>query len=64
MKYAKFEDWFDEIENYGMRSERFYDEFSELDHIKRERMIEWLEAAWNCARDGRKETKVARLLQA
>jgi hypothetical protein len=49
-QYKKFEDWFEEIENYGMRLERFHDEFSMLDHVKRERMIEWLRAAWDCAR--------------
>ena len=49
-QYKKFEDWFEEIENYGMREERFHDEFSMLDYVKRERMIEWLRAAWDCAR--------------
>lgn len=49
-QYKKFEDWFDEIENYGTRSERFDDEFSMLGEVKRERMIEWLRAAWDCAR--------------
>lgn len=49
-QYKKFEDWFEEIENYGMREERFHEEFSMLDHVKRERMIEWLRAAWDCAR--------------
>lgn len=51
MKYSNFEDWFYEIENYGMRWERFESEFSELDHVKRERIIEWLRAAWDCARE-------------
>lgn len=50
-KYKKFEDWFEEIENYGLRLERFHDEFSMLDYVKRERMIEWLQAAWDCARE-------------
>ena len=50
-KYKTFDDWFEEIENYGMRLERFHDEFSALDHIKRQRMIEWLQAAWECARE-------------
>ena len=49
-RYKKFEDWFEEIENYGTRGERFDDEFSMLGEVKRERMIEWLRAAWDCAR--------------
>jgi hypothetical protein len=50
-KYKKFEDWFEEVENYGMRLERFHEEFSMVDYVKRERMIEWLQAAWTCARE-------------
>jgi len=50
-KYKTFDDWFDEIENYGMRMERFHEEFSMLDYVKRQRMIEWLQAAWECARE-------------
>ena len=49
-KYKTFDDWFDEIENYGMRMERFHEEFAMLDYVKRQRMIEWLQAAWECAR--------------
>ena len=47
MKYAKFEDWFDEIENYGFRSERFLDEFKDMSP---ERAIEWLRAAFECGK--------------
>jgi hypothetical protein len=54
VKYDKFEDWFNEIENYSTRGDRFHDEFGALDHIKRDRMIEWLKAAWQCAKDGEK----------
>jgi len=50
-RYKQFSDWFEETENYGMRLERFHEEFSMLDYVKRERMIEWLEAAWHCARE-------------
>lgn len=50
MKYEDFDAWFDELEIFSMRGERFHDEFSELDYIKRQRMIEWLQAAWECAR--------------
>lgn len=34
-----------------MRGERFHDEFSHLDYETRKRMIEWLQAAWACARN-------------
>lgn len=47
-KYEKFEDWFWEIENYGTRGERFYDE---LRTMKPERAFEWLRAVWDCARE-------------
>lgn len=52
MKYKSFEDWFDETEIFAMRSERFYDEFSEISTEHKERMIEWLRASWLCAREG------------
>ena len=48
-KYETFDHWFQEIENYGMRMERFYDEFGQ--YTGRERMIEWLRAAWECSRE-------------
>ncbi len=48
MKYQTFEEYFDEIENYGMRSERFYEEFKEMTP---QRAVEWLRAVWNCARE-------------
>lgn len=51
MKYKSFEDWFDETEIFAMRSERFYDEFSEISTERKERMIEWLRAAWICSRE-------------
>lgn len=50
MKYKDFDAWFDEIENYCLRGERFHDEFSMVEYEKRKRMIEWLQAAWECAR--------------
>lgn len=46
----KFEDWFNEIELYSMRSERF---FNDLEHHvttssgSAKRMIEWLRAAYD-----------------
>lgn len=50
MKYKDFDDWFDEIENYCLRGERFHDEFSRVEYETRKRMIEWLQASWECAR--------------
>jgi transposase len=47
-RYADFEDWFDEIENYGMRSERLHEE---MQAMTPERMIEWLRAVWKCSRE-------------
>jgi hypothetical protein len=46
-KYETFDDWFNELEGFGMRSERFLDE---LVNIHPSRAIEWLQAAWECAR--------------
>ena len=51
-KYEKFEDWFDEIENYGMRNERFFDS---LDQFKTKKaynanLVLWLRAAFNCGK--------------
>ena len=48
-KYENFEDWFDELENYSLRSDRFYEEWH-TGHGS-DRFIEWLKAAWNCARE-------------
>lgn len=48
MKYKEFDDWFWEIENYATRGERFYDELKAMDE---KRALEWLKAAWECARD-------------
>ena len=45
--YDKFEDWFHELESYGYRSERFYDEILMMTP---ERAVEWLRAAWDSAR--------------
>ena len=55
MKYKEFDDWFNEIESYTLRSERFHDEFAALDYVKRQRMVEWLQAAWNSAKEKEKK---------
>jgi hypothetical protein len=47
-QYKDFNSWFHEVENYGMRSERFYEEFQDMTP---QRAIEWLRAVWECARN-------------
>ena len=39
-----FDDWFHEIENFGLRSERFYEDY--LSHQPDDRLIDWLKAAF------------------
>ena len=46
-KYEKFEDWFEEMEITADRSDRFYDE---MKYMTYQRAVEWLRAAWDCAR--------------
>jgi hypothetical protein len=48
-KYEKFEDWFNELENFSMRSDRFYEELQTIRTA--ERIEEWLRSAWFCARE-------------
>lgn len=50
-KYEKFEDYFEEIEGFCLRLERFHEEFSEVPMERRQRMIEWLQAAFECGRE-------------
>ncbi len=50
-KYEKFEDYFDEIERFSDRGERFWWEFGELSIERRRRMVEWLKAAFECGRE-------------
>ena len=49
-KYETFEDWFDEIENYGTRSERFLSTLPN-DIMLSDSMIQWLRAAFDCGRE-------------
>jgi len=39
----KFDDWFYEMEGYGFRAERFWDDFERQDRVA---MIEWLKTAY------------------
>lgn len=45
--YENFEGWFNEIENYSTRGDRFFDE---LQNMTDERVKEWLRAAFECGR--------------
>lgn len=46
--YNRFEDWFDEIENYGMRSERFFESLDQFQSREgyNANLILWLRAAF------------------
>ena len=51
----KFDEWFNEIELFSTRAERF---FSDLDHHKPyegsyQRMVEWLKAAYDVGKSHR-----------
>jgi len=48
--YKNFDNWFNEVENYGTRSERFYDE---LQSMTPQRAVEWLRAVWDCAQQSK-----------
>jgi|LakMenE18May11ns_1017448.scaffolds.fasta_scaffold6732129_1 hypothetical protein len=52
MKYEKFEDWFDEIENYGMRNERFFDSLDQFTSKQAydANLVLWLRAAFECGK--------------
>ena len=41
----KFQDYFNELEGFGLRSERFHEEF-ESGIMRERRIIEWLESAY------------------
>lgn len=47
MTYKDFDAWFWELEGFGTRGERF---FEELKHMDEKRALEWLRACWMCAR--------------
>ena len=56
VRYKQFEDWFNEQESYGLRSERF---FSLVPFRAREAELlgKWLEAAFNAGREEKKHCK-------
>lgn len=52
--YREMNDWLFEIENYGTRMERLYEDLGPFDDIKQySRLLVWLEAAFNAGRDGK-----------
>lgn len=42
----EFEHYFNEIENFSMRSERFFDAFKDLDTDKQKQIIRWMKGAF------------------
>lgn len=58
-KYPEFDDYFYEPENYATRFERFYDEFQHVDMDTVRRMIQWMQAAWQCAREEQDEKRIS-----
>ena len=51
MKYKEMNDWLFEIENYGTRIERLYEDLGPFDDIRDySRLLVWLQAAWDCSR--------------
>ena len=57
MKYNTFDDYFWEIENYGTRGERFHEEFQHADLKTKQRIIDWLQASWDCSREEMNEAR-------
>lgn len=54
-KYKTFDDYFWEAESYATRGERLYDESPQLNYAAQKRLVEWLQAAWQCAREEKDE---------
>lgn len=45
---TRFSEWFNEIESYGMRCERFYDDVTIPDEVRRVIMVtKWLREAYS-----------------
>jgi hypothetical protein len=53
VEYPTFEDWFNEIENFGYRSERFFQHLELLttERERREFCENWMRAAFECGRN-------------
>jgi hypothetical protein len=51
MKYKTFEDWFDELEGYSFRSERFFSDAKCPDPFRKNVILrEWMNIAWELGR--------------
>lgn len=51
-EYPTFESWFEELENYNFRSDRFFQhlELLQTERERREFCENWLRAAFECGR--------------
>lgn len=47
-KFDSFDDWFNQLESYHLLSERFYEEYENMDV---NRIVDWLRAAFEAARE-------------
>ncbi len=50
-----FEEWFNEIEVFSLRGERFYDEVEHYKEGSGTDIVRWLKAAWQVGYDHRNE---------
>ena len=50
MNYDTFEDWFDELESFSLRSERFFVVLEQ--DVSYNEMVRWLRAAFDAGREG------------
>lgn len=50
-KYKNIDDWWNEIENFGLRMERFFEEFDHLSNEDQQKIKKWVESAWLCANE-------------
>ena len=49
MKEDAFDSWWNDLEGYGLRSERCFDELRSSNSVQDEIITSWLRAAWNTA---------------
>lgn len=57
--YKNFDDWFNELEGYSFRSERFFCETKCPDPFKQKEILtEWLKTAWQLGYESAKKAKV------
>lgn len=57
-QYPTFEDWWNEIESFSVRSERFYESMTQFSESGKPVNMElWLRAAFDAARSERGELK-------